>query len=316
MPRESYRRGERDERVYRLLEQAAKDGRPSPTNNEIADALGLMSSGGASAIITRLAQRGRIAVQRGNCNRVVTIVATGKSTAGRIAKPHWRASKVIGPAVADDCSGAQLVALIRDHAVAHNLDVAALIQPLTATPAKWLKQVAAAARPKPDTTAKVRALLAGKPLPPELLKGGAGRAARNGLTADQEVLRRIDAGQDTSTIRQQTGLHPSVIAKAAAMSSEANTIAMKTDLRAGSAQLLEAIAAEAADREKRFAEARRLAISNPIPIGRPTPTLARPAMDYDRRPIAADRGPCPRCATRGDLGCAHQRPYEAPQVAA
>jgi hypothetical protein len=28
------------------------------------------------------------------------------------------------------------------------------------------------------------------------------------------------------------------------------------------------------------------------------------------RPQAASREPCPRCATRGDVGCAHQSPYQ------
>jgi hypothetical protein len=36
-----------------------------------------------------------------------------------------------------------------------------------------------------------------------------------------------------------------------------------------------------------------------------------PTVDDPRRPFAPSREPCPRCAARGDLGCAHQRPWVA-----
>lgn len=50
-------------------------------------------------------------------------------------------------------------------------------------------------------------------------------------------------------------------------------------------------------------------VKRPIPLDRPAAPRAD-AVPGDRRPPAWDRGPCPRCATRGDLGCAHQRPFE------
>lgn len=67
------------------------------------------------------------------------------------------------------------------------------------------------------------------------------------------------------------------------------------------------------------AERRSHAYSNgcmfdPFPVAHPTPVLAAPALTADdSRPIADSREPCPRCQTRGDLGCAHQRPFIANQ---
>lgn len=46
----------------------------------------------------------------------------------------------------------------------------------------------------------------------------------------------------------------------------------------------------------------------PLPIKRPTPVAAKPAVENDRRPRAASHEPCPFCSTRGDLGCDHFAP--------
>jgi hypothetical protein len=48
-------------------------------------------------------------------------------------------------------------------------------------------------------------------------------------------------------------------------------------------------------------------VNKPLTILRPTQVL-QPRIVVRGGPIAADREPCPRCATRGDIGCAHQRP--------
>lgn len=64
---------------------------------------------------------------------------------------------------------------------------------------------------------------------------------------------------------------------------------------------------------KRFTKARELSATfrHPIPIDRPTPVLRHtPPPGADRRPIALTRDPCPRCATRGDIGCRHQQPFQ------
>jgi len=57
---------------------------------------------------------------------------------------------------------------------------------------------------------------------------------------------------------------------------------------------------------------RAASFGTPVPIGRPTPVLVHAPEGEDRRPAAFGPGPCPRCETRGTIGCAHQRPYVAP----
>ena len=67
------------------------------------------------------------------------------------------------------------------------------------------------------------------------------------------------------------------------------------------------------EQAKRYTKARELSATfrNPVPIDRPTPVLRHtPPPGADRRPIALTRDPCPRCATRGDLGCKHQQPFQ------
>ena len=74
-------------------------------------------------------------------------------------------------------------------------------------------------------------------------------------------------------------------------------------------QLLDATREQA----KRYTKSRELSATfrNPVPIDRPTPVLRHtPPHGTDRRPIALTRDPCPRCATRGDLGCEHQQPFQ------
>lgn len=80
----------RDRVVYAMLVRAAEAGEPCPCNAEIAAVLGSTSVGAASECVSRLERDGWIAVERGNRQRVVTILATGRRTAGVIAAPHWR----------------------------------------------------------------------------------------------------------------------------------------------------------------------------------------------------------------------------------
>ena len=67
------------------------------------------------------------------------------------------------------------------------------------------------------------------------------------------------------------------------------------------------------EQAKRYTKSRELSATfrNPVPIDRPTPVLRHsPPPGADLRPIALTRDPCPRCATRGDLGCKHQQPFQ------
>lgn len=70
---------------------------------------------------------------------------------------------------------------------------------------------------------------------------------------------------------------------------------------------------EARELLERKALARKI-LTSPLPLRRQASVLSAPAVpgSVDRRPVAASRDPCPFCETRGDLGCAHQRPYEPP----
>ena len=49
---------------------------------------------------------------------------------------------------------------------------------------------------------------------------------------------------------------------------------------------------------------------NPVDHRKRTRIFSAASVESDPRPIALTRNPCPRCATRGDLGCAHQQPYQ------
>lgn len=75
---------------------------------------------------------------------------------------------------------------------------------------------------------------------------------------------------------------------------------------AGSAALASAIHRESGEREDRFRTAMKPTTLNPLPIARACPELQH-AGTSGRYP-AAGRDPCPFCATRGDLGCAHFAP--------
>lgn len=75
--------------VLGLIEIAADEGLPCPTNTQLFDELGVSISEG-STILVALELKGLIKVERGSSRRVVTIVATGKRTAGEITNTHWR----------------------------------------------------------------------------------------------------------------------------------------------------------------------------------------------------------------------------------
>jgi hypothetical protein len=79
-----------DEVVLRLLTEAAEAGLKCPSNVEIAAAADMASPSTGPRVIKRLARHGLIEVETGQHARVVTIVATGKRTAGVAGRTHWR----------------------------------------------------------------------------------------------------------------------------------------------------------------------------------------------------------------------------------
>lgn len=79
-----------DEIVLRMIVRAAERGEKCPTNDCIAAAIGAASPSSGPTVLDRLARRGLITVERGNMLRVVTVLATGKRTAGVVKRDHWR----------------------------------------------------------------------------------------------------------------------------------------------------------------------------------------------------------------------------------
>lgn len=128
--------------------------------------------------------------------------------------------------------------------------------------------------------------------------------------SELEIFKRYDAGQSPDEIARETGLSRAKISSTLSLQSEAGSVAMVADLAGGSQRLAEALKQAGAFAE-RHREARKLSATalDPLPIGRACPVLVAPAKPADPRPPAFSRGPCPRCGTRGDLGCAHQAPF-------
>jgi hypothetical protein len=215
------------------------------------------------------------------------------------------------PALPEQPTGADLVEAVRQHAERTGLLPTQVFAKLSGHPGRWVRQVSAAQKPMPHTVERVRALLAGEPLPQQPASPFGKRNGRGGKSAEAEILRRLDEGQPRQRILEETGFHPTIVDKTTNLGSEAGTVAMNADLRNGSAGLLKAVFAESAAAERR----RNAALSTgtvvsaldhlgPQPVARFVPTAS------DRRRFAVSREPCPRCNTRGDLGCRHQRPYE------
>lgn len=73
---------DRPQRCLAILKRAAEAGARCPSNGDIADMLGIASTGAASEIVSLLEAAGHITVERSRTSRIVTIVATGHRTAG------------------------------------------------------------------------------------------------------------------------------------------------------------------------------------------------------------------------------------------
>jgi len=67
--------------IFAMIENAAERGEPCPTNAVLATAIGASSMSGPVKFVNQLIEDGAIRVERSQRARVVTIVATGKTTA-------------------------------------------------------------------------------------------------------------------------------------------------------------------------------------------------------------------------------------------
>lgn len=92
--------------AYDLIFAAAERGLPCPSNETISAAIGAQSLSSAVNAVNALMFAGLIDVKRGGTNRVVTIIETGKATAGHVKAPHWRERGLLVPS-ADDATPAE-----------------------------------------------------------------------------------------------------------------------------------------------------------------------------------------------------------------
>ena len=219
-------------------------------------------------------------------------------------------------ALPDRPTGADLVAAVRAHAQETGQPPNTLFRLLSSHPDRWASQVAGAMKPKPRTIARVRALLDGKLASPGAPYHPKLRHGKGGAEAEIEIQRRLDEGQTRERIVEETGIHPTIVASVAGRSSESATLAMKADLRSGSAKLRAAIFAESAAKEERRLAAQAWSGASALDsaAARPIEFFA-PSAGADARPPAFSREACSRCGARGDIGCRHQLPYD-PQEAA
>lgn len=79
-------------KIFAALKQCAAVGSECPSNKQLAERVGYKSTASVSDAINFLATAGMIEVERGNHNRVITICATGKRTAGVVRKAHHSAA--------------------------------------------------------------------------------------------------------------------------------------------------------------------------------------------------------------------------------
>lgn len=76
--------------LYGALLRAADRGERCPTNEVICGLIGATSVSAPPRLMGIMERRGMIRVERGQRDRIVHIVATGKRTAGKIGAKHWR----------------------------------------------------------------------------------------------------------------------------------------------------------------------------------------------------------------------------------
>lgn len=133
-----------------------------------------------------------------------------------------------------------------------------------------------------------------------------------GKRAEEEVLRRSDAGQGRQQILAETDIAAAVVDKVLSATSDGEFRNRKRGQRDASMALRQAIFAEAASRPTRPEAARpRRSSTVPLRLFGAHPVLRFPLEQLlDLRPFALGRDPCARCGARGDVGCKHQRAGE------
>lgn len=218
-------------------------------------------------------------------------------------------------------TGADLLGEIQRAALERRTSPADLARPLTVSPGPWLAQLGRAARPKPLTVARVRALIAGRPIPSDI---GEGSVPPLPLSHYEEVVLKAlsDAADAGSLCPSNTSL--------------ADALGRSMAWSAG--DVVKRLEARGLVTVRRYSNSREVTIvatgrstakaeqASQSPASKPANTaeaaLIRPAeaahhvasRPTDRRPMAPSREPCPYCNVRGDLGCRHQAPFEPMRI--
>lgn len=73
-----------------ILMECAREGKPCPTNNALAEALDIATAGTVVKVIDRAERCGLIEVERYQKGRIVTICGTELKTGAVAQIPHWR----------------------------------------------------------------------------------------------------------------------------------------------------------------------------------------------------------------------------------
>lgn len=91
-------------KVLAVLTACAEHSEPCPTNDRLCEILGVNSKSSPVRILNRMVKAGQITIARYATTRVVTIVETGRATAGGEGVPHW-STRIKRSAAVEDKAG-------------------------------------------------------------------------------------------------------------------------------------------------------------------------------------------------------------------
>jgi len=285
-------------KAMRLISAAADAGRPCPTNAELAECAGSLSTTTGALIVAQLEKLGAIAVERFNSDRRITVLATGRSTArrGLSTTPHWRSSaNPSGPTPAGltPREGATLALLTAAAEAGERcpgnaeLGAALGIDRTTASNIvnRLMRKRAIALEARHGSHARVVTIVA--------------TGASTARPAEPEV--KLPAAPSAPLTRAEA-LRAEVLA-------EVEQVAQRRALATVAGGGVNPLAHDgsAGDQTRPAHPGRRHDAEGGISPAGPSAAGGRPDSG---RPDSVDRSPCPHCGVRGDIGCAHQRPGE------
>lgn len=206
-------------------------------------------------------------------------------------------------------TGPELAARIRRAARRAGLTLADLLRPITDYGASMVHNLERAKHPRPDTLARVEALLDGRVIPPRgTLPERRGWAPSQRASAAARAARtRAEAPRLAERSRAVLALLTAA-AEAGAPCPRDRAIAAELGLTAESARhavhrlACDGVIAVQTDRNRRTIRILATgAVTAPTDLSRPDDADPPP-----RAPLGPRRDPCFRCGVRGDIGCVHQ----------